>query len=199
RSCDSPRHSLRCPRSARSSSRRPRRKSALRRRDRLSSTRTRESCPWDWSSSLALESGSIGQAGEEIAPPLGRHVEQTPQRIHKVTRAVVLAGVVGGVTHSTRPMMADDVAFLAEDVEYRLVPILALAHAALGAFRGAQPPRVAKIGGRITALAIGQEAKVPPAPLPGPGFEPRDRRLGYDIERHALSHMPRAAVDRVEQ
>src|SRR3546814_13485483 len=95
-------------------------------------------------------------------------------------------------------MMPDGIAVLAEDVEDRLVPILAFAHAALGTFRRRQPARVAEIIGRIVALDVGQEAQVRPAPLLRPGFEPRDRRFGDDIERGALPDVEGTAVDRVE-
>src|SRR3546814_15229050 len=69
-------------------------------------------CPWDWSSSFSF----IAQAREEIAPSLGRHVEQAPQRIDEVAGAVVLAGILGRVGHFARPLMPDGIAVLAEDV-----------------------------------------------------------------------------------
>src|SRR3546814_20593394 len=100
----------------------------------------------------------MAQAREEIAPSLGRHVEQAPQRIDEVAGAVVLAGILGRVGHFARPMMPDGIAVLAEDVEDRLVPILAFAHAALGTFRPRQPARVAVIIGRIVAPSIGRGA-----------------------------------------
>src|SRR3546814_13679146 len=80
-----------------------------------------------------LDVGSIGQAGEPVAAPLGRHVEQSPQRIDQVARAVVLAGVLGPIGHLARPDVADRVAVAAKDVEDRLVPILTRLHSAFRA------------------------------------------------------------------
>src|SRR3546814_1363732 len=103
----------------------------------------------------------IGQAGEEVAAPLGGHVEQAPQRIDEVAGAVMLAGVGRAVAHLARPMVADGVAVLLKDVEDRLVPILALGHAALGALRCGQLRSVAIIVGRIAARSEVHTSELP--------------------------------------
>src|SRR3546814_10520973 len=66
------------------------------------------------------------------------------------------SGVGRSIGHFARPDMADGIALLAEDVEDRLVPILARLHAALGAFGVGHVARVAEIIGRITPVDVGR-------------------------------------------
>src|SRR3546814_3148350 len=70
------------------------------------------------------------------------------------------SGVCSSDLHLARPMVADGVAVLLKDVEDRLVPILALGHAALGALRCGQLRSVAIIVGRIAALDVGDRKSV---------------------------------------
>src|SRR5688572_27853884 len=59
------------------------------------------------------------------AAALGREVEQAPNRVDQVERAVILARIVGGEYQLAAPEVVDGPAVLAEHVEHRLVPVVA--------------------------------------------------------------------------
>src|SRR6185295_4927430 len=77
------------------------------------------------------EWSEVVHLGKKVATPFGCHIEETPQGIDQITRAMVLIGDGWCEAHFRAPKVTDYSVMSFEDVEYRFVPVLAVRNAML--------------------------------------------------------------------